>query len=66
MVLIFKLLNKQQNFRPMGSVADPDPAGSEPFWSDPIHRPDPAIKSHKTSKKSNKLNIIFYICTYKI
>ena len=36
------------------SVANPDPVGYEPFWSDPINCPDldPAIKSH------NKENLI--------
>ena len=43
---------------PNGSVADPDPVGSEPFWSDPdpINCPDLTIKRNQTEKKSNKLN----------
>ena len=41
-------------FRVTNSVADPDPVGSEPFWSDqdpdPIKCPDPDQKWHKTNK----------------
>ena len=42
----------------MQSIADPDPVGSEPFWSDPdpINCPDLTIKRNQTEKKSNKLN----------
>ena len=42
------------------SVGDLDLVGSEPFWSDPdpINRPDPTIKSHKTRKKSKNLNSV--------
>ena len=42
------------------SVGDLDLVGSEPFWSDPdpINRPDPTIKSHKTRKKSKKLKTV--------
>ena len=50
---------KERNGMGGGSVADPDPVGSEPFWSDS----DPTIKSHKTRKKPCKLNIyiLYYI-----
>ena len=38
-------------------VADPDPIGSEPFWSDPESDPDPTQKNViKREKKSNKLS----------
>ena len=59
--------------QPLGfarSVADPDPVGSEPFWSDPDPIkwqdpvPDPIIKSHETRMKSNKLNSYFFKFTY--
>ena len=63
----------------MTSVADPDdfcpnPVRSEPFWSDPDPNncpdpvPDPTLKSHKTRKKSNKLNIynFLHLHFYKI
>ena len=39
------------------SVADPDPAGSEPLWSDS----DPTKKCLKTRNKSNTLNIYFLL-----
>ena len=42
------IVNKETAF----SVADPDPVGSEPFWSDPdlINCPDPTKKMSLNNK----------------
>ena len=50
------------------SVANPDPVGSEPFWSDPdpincpvpVPVPDSIITSQKTRKKSKQLIIYMF------
>ena len=39
---------------PLASVADPNPAGSEPFCRIRSNRPDPTKKCQKMKPKSNK------------